>query len=120
MSAHGITTQEPQTALGTAPSRATRPQRMSAWTASALRAVVYAGAVFVWSIVAFTVLVTGLSVTVSLLVLIIGVFVWVGFAYVVRWTTWVDRRTAGSPDGSAASPCGRSIAVRTLAGSSRS
>ena len=62
---------------------------------SALRDVVYAGAVFVWSVAAFTILVTGVSVTVSLLVFVVGVFVWVGFAYVVRWTTWVDRRLAG-------------------------
>jgi Putative sensor len=49
----------------------------------------------VWSIVAFTILVTGVSVTAPLLVLVIGVFVWVGFAYIVRWATWVDRRLAG-------------------------
>ena len=65
------------------------------WTTSALRDLVYAGAVFVWSIVAFNVLVIGVSLTASLLVLIVGVFVWVGFAYIVRWTTWVDRRLAG-------------------------
>jgi hypothetical protein len=69
--------------------------RIRAWTMSALRDVVYAGAVFVWSIVAFTILVTGVSVTASFLVLVIGVFVWIGFAYVMRWTTWVDRRLAG-------------------------
>jgi hypothetical protein len=60
----------------------------------ALRDLVYDGAVALWSIVAFTVLVTGVALTVSLIVLIIGVFVWVGFVYVVRWTTWVDRRLA--------------------------
>jgi hypothetical protein len=65
------------------------------WTTSALRDLVYAGAVLVWSIVAFNVLVIGVSLTASLLVLIVGVFVWVGFAYIVRWTTWVDRRLAG-------------------------
>ena len=73
----------------------TRGRRPRVWTTAALRDLVYAGAVFVWSIVAFTVLVAGVSVTVSLLVLIVGVFVWVGFAYVVRWTTSVDRRLAG-------------------------
>ncbi len=71
------------------------PSRIRAWTRSALRDLVYDGAVFVWSIVAFTVLVTGVSVTVSLIVFIVGVFVWIGFAYVVRWTTWVDRQLAG-------------------------
>ncbi len=39
------------------------------------------------SIVGFIVWVTGLSVTVSLLVLIVGAFVWVGTVYVFRWTT---------------------------------
>jgi uncharacterized membrane protein YdfJ with MMPL/SSD domain len=77
------------------PARETRRRRIRAWTTSALRDLVYAGAVFVWSIVAVTVLVTGVSVTASLLVLVIGVIVWIGFAYVVRWTTWVDRRLAG-------------------------
>jgi len=72
----------------------TRRRRIRAWAMSALRDIVYAGAVFVWSIAAF-ILVTGVSVTASLLVFVIGVFVWVGFAYVVRWTTWVDRRLAG-------------------------
>jgi hypothetical protein len=69
----------------------TRGRRLRAWTTAALRDLVYAGAVFVRSIVAFTVLVAGGSVTSSLLVLIVGVFVWVGWAYVVRWTTPVDR-----------------------------
>lgn len=71
------------------------PSRISAWTRSALRDLVYDAAVFLWSVVAFTVLVTGVTVTVSVLVLFIGVFVWIGFAYLVRWTTWVDRRLAG-------------------------
>jgi hypothetical protein len=69
--------------------------RIRSWTTSALRDLLYAGAVFVWSIAAFTVLVTGVSVTASLLVLVVGVFVWIGFVYVMRATTWVDRRLAG-------------------------
>jgi hypothetical protein len=77
------------------PGREVRRRGLQAWTIAALRDLVYAGAVFVWSIAAFTILVTGVSVTVSLLVLIVGVFVWIGFAYVLRWTTWVDRRLAG-------------------------
>ena len=36
----------------------------------------------------------GLAVTVSLLVFVVGVIVWIGFVYVARWTTWVDRRLA--------------------------
>ena len=75
--------------------RGRRRNRVAAWTVAALRDLVYAGAVFLWSIVAFTVLVTGVSVTLSLIVFIVGVFVWVGFAYAMRWTTWVDRRLAG-------------------------
>ena len=77
------------------PRREMRTRGLQAWTNAALRDLVYAGAVFVWSIAAFTILVTGVSVTLSLLVLIVGVFVWVGFAYVLRGTTWVDRRLAG-------------------------
>lgn len=38
---------------------------------------------------------TAIAVTTSLLVLVVGVLVWVGFAYLVRRTTWVDRRLAG-------------------------
>lgn len=64
------------------------------WITSSLRDVVYAGAIYLWSMVAFTVLVTGVSLTLSLIVLIVGVFVWVGFAHVMRWTTSVDRRLA--------------------------
>ena len=93
MSAHGITTREPPVALSPGPT--TRRSSTTAWVRSALRDLLYAGAVFLWSIVGFTVLVTGASLTVSLLVLVIGVFVWIGFAYVVRWTTRVDRGLAG-------------------------
>lgn len=66
-----------------------------AWVRASVRSVVYSLAVFAWSIVGLTVLVTGLSVSASLLVLVVGVFVWVGFVHVTRWTTWVDRRLAG-------------------------
>jgi hypothetical protein len=47
----------------------------------AAHAAVYSLAVFLWSIAAFTILVTGVSVTASLLIFVIGVFVWVGFAF---------------------------------------
>jgi signal transduction histidine kinase len=57
--------------------------------------VVYLLAVFAMSIVGFTVWVTGLSLTVSLLILIVGVLVWIGTVYAFRWTTWVDRKLAG-------------------------
>jgi hypothetical protein len=75
---------------GPAPALIDRTGRRGAvgsWTASALRDLLYAGAVFVWSIVAFTVVVMGVSVTLSLLVFVVGVFVWVGFACVMRWAT---------------------------------
>jgi hypothetical protein len=89
---------QPPAGPGTALSNAAILQhrsRVGAWTRSALRDVIYAGAVFAWSILAFTVLVTGLAVTASLLVLVVGVVVWIGFVYAMRWTTWVDRRLAG-------------------------
>lgn len=63
--------------------------------ASVLRDLAYAGAVCAWAVVCFSILVTGIAVTSSLLVLVVGVFVWIGFAHVVRWTTSVDRALAG-------------------------
>jgi hypothetical protein len=47
------------------------------------------------SIVEFVVWVTGLSVTVSLLVLVVGVLVWLTTAYVFRGMAAVDRRVSG-------------------------
>ena len=55
----------------------------------------YLLAAFAMSIVGFVVWVTGLSVTLALLVLIVGLFVWIATAYVLRWTTAVDRALAG-------------------------
>jgi hypothetical protein len=72
-----------------------RRGRIPAWTGSALRDVVYCGAVLAWSIAGFTILVIGAAVTASLLFLVVGVFVWIGFVHVLRWTTWIDRRLAG-------------------------
>jgi len=72
-----------------------RHRRIGAWTRLALRDMVYSGAAFAWSIAAFAILVTGVAVTASLLFLVVGVFVWIGFAHALRWTTWVDRRLAG-------------------------
>lgn len=65
------------------------------WATSGLRGLGYAAATLAWSIVGLTVLITGVSVTASLLVLVIGLPVWLAFARTVRWTTWVDRRLAG-------------------------
>src|SRR3954447_9138703 len=69
--------------------------RIRVWMGSALRDLGYCGAVLAWGIAGFTILVTGVAVTASLLFLIVGVFVWIGFVHVLRWTTWVDRRLAG-------------------------
>jgi hypothetical protein len=69
--------------------------RNRAWTSSALRDVGYCGAVLAWSIDCFTILVTGIAVVASLLSFVVGVFVWIGFVHVLRWTTWIDRSLAG-------------------------
>jgi hypothetical protein len=55
----------------------------------------YIGAVFLTSILAFVAWVTGLTLTASLLILVVGIFVWLATAYAFRWTTWIDRRLAG-------------------------
>lgn len=72
----------------------TRPAPVRAWVAGGLRDVGYAAATLAWSVVGFTLCVTGISVTAALLVLVIGLPVWLGFAHAARWTTWVDRRLA--------------------------
>jgi signal transduction histidine kinase len=59
------------------------------------RDLLYLAAVGAWSVVSFCVWVTCLSVTVSLLIFVIGVFCWLGSVYLFRWTTWVDRRLVG-------------------------
>jgi signal transduction histidine kinase len=59
------------------------------------RDLLYIVAMLFTSILAFVVWVTAGSLTLSLLVLIIGVFVWLGSVYVFRGTTWIDRRLAG-------------------------
>src|SRR6476469_1163392 len=60
-----------------------------------LRDLAYDAAVLLWSAVAFTVLVAGVTVTISLLVFVVGAAVWLGFALAARATTAVDRRLAG-------------------------
>ena len=57
--------------------------------------LLYLGAILCTSVIAFCVWVTALSLTLSLLIFVVGVFVWLGSAYVFRWTTWLDRRLAG-------------------------
>jgi hypothetical protein len=105
----------------------TRQERIGAWAVSALRDLVYDGAVALWSIVAFTILVTGVALTASLIVLIIGVFVWVGFVYVVRtsaWPWWTpsERLSRWPRSGSCSSLwrcCSRAAVRRCMPGSPR-
>jgi signal transduction histidine kinase len=59
------------------------------------RDLAYLAAVLALSIVAFVVWVTGLTTTLSLLVFVVGVFVWIATAYVFRWTVAIDRALAG-------------------------
>jgi signal transduction histidine kinase len=78
------------TAASTAGSR-----RITALAATAARDFVYLLATFCLSIAEFVVWVTGLSLTIGLLVLIVGVFVWVATAYTFRGMAMIDRRLAG-------------------------
>jgi Putative sensor len=55
------------------------------------RDLAYLVAVLPLSILAFAVWVTGLTLTLSLLILIVGIFVWLGTTYVFRWTAGIDR-----------------------------
>jgi signal transduction histidine kinase len=89
---------QPMTPAG--PAAAQDPPRRRARPFASLASTVardfgYLLAVFCMSIVAFVVWVTGLSLTISLLILIVGAFVWLGTAYVFRWTAGVDRLLAG-------------------------
>jgi hypothetical protein len=70
-------------------------QPVRSWTSSALADLAYSGAVCVWAVAGFTIAVSGLAVTIALLPLVVGVFAWVGFAHLLRWTTYVDRGLAG-------------------------
>jgi len=75
------------------PERAAKPLLSLASTAG--RDFVYLLCMFCMSVIAFVVWVTGFTVTVSLLVLIVGVFVWLATAYLFRGTTTLDRHLAG-------------------------
>jgi hypothetical protein len=55
----------------------------------------YLGAILVTSVTAFCVWDGVLSATLSLLVFVVGVFVWFGSTYLFRWATWVECRLAG-------------------------
>ncbi len=80
----------------------------------------YLLAVLVTSVVAFCVWVAALSATLSLLVFVVGVFVWFGSVYLFRWTTWVDRRLAGWARGEPIAAVYRSTRSRTFLGRLRS
>ncbi len=66
----------------------------ASWAVSAARDFAYVLAVFLWSIPAFVVLVTGVSVAISLMVAVVGVALWLALAYLTRWLTdpetWCD------------------------------
>jgi signal transduction histidine kinase len=81
--------------MSAARSTTSSSRRIPALASTAARELVYLLAVLAMSIIEFAVWVTGVSVTVSLLVLIIGVAVWLGAAYAFRATAAVDRRLAG-------------------------
>ncbi len=70
-------------------------ETMKRWATQAGKDLVYAVAMLGTSILAFCVWVSALSATVSLLVFVVGVFVWLGSVYVFRWTAWLDRKLAG-------------------------
>lgn len=72
-----------------------RSRRITALATTAARDFVYLLAVFCLSIVELVVWITGFSLTIGLLVLIIGVFVWVATAYAFRGMATLDRRFAG-------------------------
>jgi signal transduction histidine kinase len=55
----------------------------------------YLGGMLLSSVLAFAVVVTGVTATLSLLPFVVGIFVWLGTAYAFRWTAGVDRRLAG-------------------------
>jgi signal transduction histidine kinase len=80
------------TAVGST-TRSHRPVLALATTAA--RDFIYLLAVLCMSIIGFVVWVTGVSVTLSLLIVIVGVLVWLATAYAFRATATVDRRLAG-------------------------
>ena len=59
------------------------------------RDLAYLLVVLATSVVEFAVWVTGVSVSVSLLVLVVGLLVWLATAWTFRFAASVDRRTAG-------------------------
>jgi signal transduction histidine kinase len=72
-----------------------RPGRALRLAGQAGRDLLYLIATLCMSIIGFVVWVTGVSVTLSLLVLLVGLFVWLGTAYMFRGTASLDRMLAG-------------------------
>ncbi|MGZ4221005.1 MAG: sensor domain-containing protein, partial [Solirubrobacteraceae bacterium] len=69
--------------------------RISTLAATAGRDFAYLLAVFCVSIIELVVWITGFALTIGLLVLIVGLFVWVATAYTFRGMATIDRRLAG-------------------------
>jgi signal transduction histidine kinase len=86
---------EAETAYMPAAASTASPWRFSTLAATAGRDFVYLLAVFCVSIIELVVWITGLALTIGLLVLIIGLFVWVATAYTFRGMATMDRRLAG-------------------------
>ena len=79
----------------TAPASTRPPRRLRAGARRVGLDLAYIVAILATSILAFTIWVTGLTVTASLLILFVGIFVWLATTYVFRWTTRIDRELAG-------------------------
>jgi signal transduction histidine kinase len=71
------------------------PRRIRTLATVAGRDLLYLLAVLSMSIIEFVVWVTGLSVTLSLLILVVGLLIWLATAYAFRGTASIDRRLAG-------------------------
>jgi signal transduction histidine kinase len=70
------------------------PRRIMTLATTAGRDLLYLLAVLSMSIIEFVVWVTGVSVTLSLLILVVGLLIWLATAYVFRGTASIDRRLA--------------------------
>jgi signal transduction histidine kinase len=91
-----VDTQTMPSAMTTAgmPARSSR-RRVLTLAARTGQDFMYLIGVLCMSIIGFVIWVTGLSLTLSLLILVVGLFVWLGTAYVFRWTATLDRLLAG-------------------------
>jgi signal transduction histidine kinase len=85
----------PRSVPAAALSADTRARQLRKLAARTGQDFIYMLGVLCTSIIGFVVWVTGLSLTLSLLVLIVGLLVWLGTTYVFRWTVTLDRLLAG-------------------------